>query len=72
MTCSLFARRVWQNILGLESLFAQGPRVSVDIPEEGNAQVLPANYEGRVDLMVTSPPYVNAINFYWGYHLEME
>ena len=70
MTLDLFGRRVWDNLWGMQELTDCEPGLTfADIPDNGDALNIP--YKRVFDLVVTSPPYVNAMDFLRGHQLEI-
>ena len=67
---SLFSRRLRSNADGMYSLLRFGTAL-VDIPVGPSALDLSAYGDGIFDLALTSPPYMNAIDYPRAHQLEM-
>lgn len=71
MALRLFKRVTQINTARMRDFAALCPcDVQVDIPEDGDARSLPLN-DGSLDLAVTSPPYINAVDYPRTHQLEM-
>jgi DNA modification methylase len=71
MALRLFRRVVEVNTGRMEAFAAVCPRgIEVAIPEEADARALPLS-PGAADLAVTSPPYINAVDYPRTHQLEM-
>jgi DNA modification methylase len=71
MALRLFRRVVEVNTGRMEAFAAVCPRgIEVAIPDEADARALPLP-PGSADLAVTSPPYINAVDYPRTHQLEM-
>ena len=71
MALRLFRRVSQVNVDRMREFSGQRPAdVNVHIPEDGDARQLPLG-EQTVDLAVTSPPYINAVDYPRTHQLEM-
>jgi DNA modification methylase len=71
MALRLFGRVTGVNIERMRAFAVlRPPEISVSIPANGDARRLPLG-EASVDLAVTSPPYINAVDYPRTHQLEM-
>lgn len=71
MALRLFARVTGVNMARMSEFVRLCPQgIRVEVPPEGDARAIPLA-EGSVDLAVTSPPYINAVDYPRTHQLEM-
>ena len=67
----LFLRRLDKNIQGMADLANTGKSTSVEIPTEASATDLSLYPADTFDLALTSPPYLNAVDYPRAHQLEL-
>lgn len=67
----LFLRRLDKNIQGMADLANTGKSTSVEIPTEASATDLSLYLADAFDLALTSPPYLNAVDYPRTHQLEL-
>ena len=67
----LFLRRLDKNIQGMADLANTGKSTSVEIPTEASATDLSLYPADTFDLALTSPPYLNAVDYPRTHQLEL-
>lgn len=68
----LFLKRLADNISGMTEYHKDvGNQISIDIPSRASATDLSKYPKNSIDLAVTSPPYVNAVDYPRTHQLEM-
>ena len=67
---SLFRKRLESNVKGMLAL-SHAPAASTEIPEDASATNMPMYEEGTFDLALTSPPYLNAVDYPRTHQLEI-
>ncbi|MCY4307147.1 MAG: DNA methyltransferase [Rhodobacteraceae bacterium] len=68
---SLFLKRVENNTKGMIGLAQAKPKGDVYIPDDLDARNLNALVDDSVDLALTSPPYMNAVDYPRTHQLEL-
>ena len=68
---SLFLKRVERNVEGMIALSEAKPTGSVSIPSNADARNLQGIDSASIDLAVTSPPYMNAVDYPRTHQLEL-
>ena len=67
----LFLKRLEQNTSGMLALIENGLTGNAHIPEEDDARNMPSVSSSSIDLALTSPPYMNAVDYPRTHQLEM-
>ena len=67
---SLFRKRLASNVEGMLAL-SEAPVAGTEIPDDASATAMPIYDEGTFDLALTSPPYLNAVDYPRTHQLEM-
>ena len=67
----LFKKRLEQNVGAMLSLLKANPKGEVIIPENADARRLEGISDETIDLALTSPPYMNAVDYPRTHQLEL-
>ena len=71
MAIDLFIKRAETQVENMGALSAQNPSGNVFIPDNADARSMPTVRDGSIDLALTSPPYVNAVDYPRTHQLEI-
>ncbi|MCY3627263.1 MAG: DNA methyltransferase [Gammaproteobacteria bacterium] len=67
----LFLKRLDRNIKGMIALGQSDMSGNVFIPNDADARAMPSVHSDSIDLAITSPPYMNAVDYPRTHQLEM-
>lgn len=71
MAIDLFIKRADTQVENMAQLSAQKPTGNVFIPDNADARSMPVVMDESIDLALTSPPYVNAVDYPRTHQLEI-
>ncbi|MGI9255571.1 MAG: DNA methyltransferase [Salinispira sp.] len=71
MAIELFLKKLHSNLTGMRSLIEARPEGKVIIPENMDARNMSGIDDDQIDLSLTSPPYMNAVDYPRTHQLEL-
>lgn len=68
---NLFIKRIDKQVANMIELSRLNPNGTVEIPDDADARSMPTVGNNTIDLALTSPPYLNAVDYPRTHQLEM-